>query len=112
MVVRMSPHRYRIVIEGELGPRYASAFDGMTLRAHNGETDITGPIIDQSHLQGLIARIASLGLTLHSLAPLEAEDAQPDAQPHPQPAGVNDHNPGTQPAGVNDHNPGTTPKGP
>ena len=90
----MPPPRYRIVVEGELGPRYASAFDGMTLRAHDGETDITGPIIDQSHLHGLIARIASLGLTLHSLNPLETENAQTDAQPHPQPAGINHHNPG------------------
>ena len=85
----MSPHRYRIVIEGELGPRYASAFDGMTLRADNGETEISGPIIDQSHLQGLLERIAGLGLTLHSLNPLETENAEAGAQPHPQPAGVN-----------------------
>ena len=67
----MSPHRYRIVIEGELGPRYASAFDGMTLRAHHGVTEITGPIIDPSHLQGLLERIA-----LHSLNPLETENAE------------------------------------
>jgi hypothetical protein len=40
----MSPHRYRI--EGELGPRCASAFDGKTLRAHHGVKEITGPIID------------------------------------------------------------------
>jgi hypothetical protein len=40
----MSPHRYRI--EGELGQRYASAFDGMTIRAHHGVKEITGPIID------------------------------------------------------------------
>ena len=72
----MSPPRYRLVVEGELGPRYASAFDGMTLRAHDGETEITGPIIDQSHLQGLIERIASLGLTLHSLG---VRDGQRDA---------------------------------
>ena len=91
----MSPLRYRLVVEGELGPRYASAFDGMTLRAHDGETDITGPIIDQSHLLGLIERIASLGLTLHSLNPLETENAGTDARPHPQPAGVNGHDPGT-----------------
>jgi hypothetical protein len=95
----MSPHRYRLVIEGELGPRYASAFDGMTLRAHDGETDITGPIIDQSHLHGLIERIAGLGLTLHSLTPLETENAEADRQPHPQPAGVNNHNPGTDSKG-------------
>ena len=53
-----------------------------------------GPIIDQSHLHELIARIASLGLTLHRLNPLETENAQTDAQPHPQPAGINHHNPG------------------
>ena len=76
----MSPHRYRIVIEGELGPRYASAFDGMTLRAHDGETEISGPIIDPSHLQGLLERIAGLGLTLHSLTPLETEKADVGAR--------------------------------
>ena len=61
------PPRYRLVVAGELGPRYASAFDEMRLHAHEGETDITGPIIDQSHLRGLLDRIASLGLTLRSL---------------------------------------------
>ena len=63
MVVRMSPHRYRIAIEGELGPRCASAFDGMTLRAHHGVKEITGPIIDPSHLQGPLERIAGTGTT-------------------------------------------------
>ena len=91
----MSPPCYRLVIEGELGPRYASAFDGETLRAHDGETDIVGPIVDPSHLQGLLERIAGLGLTLHSLTPLDTENAEADAQPHPQPAGVSDHDPGT-----------------
>jgi hypothetical protein len=82
------------VIKGELGPRYASAFDGMTVRAHNGATEITGPIIDQSHLQGLLGRIAGLGLTLESLNPLETENAGSAAQTHTQPAGVNDHDSG------------------
>ena len=72
----MSPRRYCIVIEGELGPRYASAFDGMTIHADNGETEIIGPIIDPSHLQGLLERIAGLGLTLHSVNPLEADNAR------------------------------------
>ena len=91
----MSPPRYRLVIKGELGPRYASAFDGMTLQAHGGQTEITGPIIDQSHPQGLLERIASLGLTLRSLNPLDTENATADAQAHTQPAGVTEHNPGT-----------------
>ena len=90
----MSPHRYRIVIEGELGPRYAAAFAGMTIRADNGETEIIGPIIDQSHLLGLLERIAGLGLKLYSVNPLDAENARTPAEPHTQPAGVSDHNPG------------------
>ena len=76
----MSSSCYRVVIEGELGPRYASAFDGMTVRAHNGKTEIIGPIIDSSHLHGLLERIASLGLRLHSLNPLETENTESGGQ--------------------------------
>ena len=67
----MSPTRYRLVVKGELGARYASAFEGMTISPHDGITEITGEIIDPSHLQGLMERIAGLGLTLHSLTPLK-----------------------------------------
>ncbi len=95
----MSTHRYRVVVEGELGPRYASAFDGMTLFAHDGRTDITGLIIDPSHLQGLFDRIAGLGLTVYSLTPLDAEDLQPDAPPPTPPAGIDRHHPGANSKG-------------
>ena len=91
----MSVHRYRVVVEGELGPRYASAFDGMTLRARDGETEITGPVVDPSALQGLLARIAGLGLTLRSLTPLDTGTVGADPRPRPQPAGVTDTDPGT-----------------
>jgi hypothetical protein len=87
----MSAHRYRLIIKGELGPRYASAFDGMTLSAHDGQTEITGPIIDPSHLHGLLERITGLGLTLHSLTPIETENAEADAQPHTLPTRVDTH---------------------
>jgi hypothetical protein len=62
----MSAPRYRPVIEGELGPRYASAFDRTMLHTHHGETEITGPITDDAHLQGLIQRIAGLELRVNS----------------------------------------------
>ncbi len=87
----MSAHRYRVVVEGELGPRYASAFDGMTVSAHDGRTEIMGPVVDSSHLHGLLDRIAGLGLTLHSLTPLDTEDAVADAPPPTQPAWAGDH---------------------
>jgi hypothetical protein len=78
----MSPRRYRRAVAGELGPRYGYAFDGMTARAHDGVTDITGLIIDPAHLKGLTERIASLGLTLHSLTPLETANTKANSQPH------------------------------
>ena len=77
----MWPHRYRVVVEGELGPRYASAFGAMTLSVQNGETAITGTVVDSSHLQGLLERIAGLGLTLCSVTRLEAERATTGAEP-------------------------------
>ncbi len=70
----MSAHRYCVIVEGELGTRYASAFEGMTISAHDGMTEMTGAIIDPPQLQGLLERIAGLGLTLHSVTPLDAEN--------------------------------------
>ena len=72
----MSPTHYRLVVKGELGARYASAFEEMTISAHDGITEITGEIIDPSHLQGLLERIAGLGLTLHSVTPLDTENSE------------------------------------
>jgi hypothetical protein len=95
----MAQPRYRLVVAGELGPRYASAFEGMTVSAGGGQTHITGPIIDQSHLQGLLERIAALGLTLRSVIPLETENAEPDARPHTQPAGVGETDAGANSKG-------------
>jgi hypothetical protein len=68
----MSAQRYRIVVDGELGARYASAFEGMAVSAHDGLTDISGSISDPSHLHGLLERIAGLGLCLRSVTPLDA----------------------------------------
>jgi hypothetical protein len=67
----MSAQHYRLVVKGELGTRYVSAFEGMTISAHDGITELTGLIIDPAHLQGLFERIAGLGLTLYSLNPLD-----------------------------------------
>jgi hypothetical protein len=55
---------YKIVVEGELTERFAGAFAGMTMEAESGQTIITGQIVDQSHLYGILNRISSLGLQL------------------------------------------------
>ena len=69
----MDRRYYRIIVEGEIGPRYAAAFEGMEICAAHGETEITGPIIDQSHLHGLLGRIADLGLTLRSVSQVKTD---------------------------------------
>jgi hypothetical protein len=76
----MSAQQYRLVVYGELGARYASAFEGVTILARGGMTELTGSITDQSHLEGLIERIADLGLRLHSVTPLDTEHAEAAAR--------------------------------
>ena len=60
---------YRIVVRGELSQRYLLVFEGMTLAAGDGQTAITGPVVDQAHLRGLLDRVGDLGLELVSINP-------------------------------------------
>ena len=61
------PISYQIIVRGELSRRYRTAFEGMTLVAGNGQTTITGPVLDQTHLHGLLDRVSGLGLELISV---------------------------------------------
>ena len=63
------PTIYRIVVRGELSHRYLPAFEGMTLAAGDGETAITGPVVGQAQLHGLVDRVGDLGLELISVNP-------------------------------------------
>jgi outer membrane PBP1 activator LpoA protein len=69
---------YRIVVRSELGDRYAVAFEGMQMDTKSGNTVLTGKIIDQPHLYGILDRINGLGLRLLSVQALP-EDAYPSA---------------------------------
>jgi hypothetical protein len=70
---------YRIVVRSELSNSYAVAFEGMEMETKNGDTILTGEIIDQPHLYGILDRINGLGLQLLSVQALP-EDAQPSAE--------------------------------
>ena len=48
-----SGKRYRIVLRGRLGERFAEAFDGMSLSSRHGETVLEGRLSDQSQLFGV-----------------------------------------------------------
>ena len=70
---------YRIVVRSELSDRYAVAFEGMKMETKDGETILTGEIIDQPHLFGILERINGLGLELLSVQAF-SEDAHPIAE--------------------------------
>jgi hypothetical protein len=63
----MTDRDYRLVVEGELGPISARAFDGMDVVPKCGNTVISGPVRDQSELHALLQRVGDLGLTLVSV---------------------------------------------
>jgi hypothetical protein len=70
----MQPTRYRIVVAGELSRRFAPAFDGMTVQCTGGRTAITGVVVDQSQLHGLLDRVGDLGLELVSVNAVRDEE--------------------------------------
>jgi hypothetical protein len=61
--------RYQLIVEGELSDQIV--FEGMTLAHEDGNTVLTGPVRDQSELQGHLRRVSALGLTLLAVAALD-----------------------------------------
>ena len=61
------PMVYQIRIKGHLGPQWADWFGGMTItREDNGDTLLTGPVVDQAALHGLLRKVRDLGMPLIS----------------------------------------------
>jgi hypothetical protein len=69
---------YRIVVRSELSDSYAVAFEGMEMETQDGNTILTGEVIDQPQLYGILDRINGLGLQLLSVQALP-EVASPGA---------------------------------
>jgi hypothetical protein len=59
---------YRIRVQRQVGPEWSEWFDGMTITAdeHN-ETTISGRVVDQAALYGILNKIRALGLPLLSV---------------------------------------------
>jgi hypothetical protein len=60
----MTAAAYRLVVRGELDDRFAYLFQGMKLESVCGTTVLSGDVVDQAMLYGLIERIEDLGLEL------------------------------------------------
>lgn len=59
------PAVYQIRIKGHLGPQWAAWFEGLTITLEErGDTLLTGPVVDQTALHGLLKKVRDLGLPL------------------------------------------------
>jgi hypothetical protein len=66
------PMVYQIRIEGHLDAQWTDWFSGMTITLEeNGDTLLTGPIVDQAALFGLLKKVRDLGIPIISLNRVE-----------------------------------------
>ncbi|MGN9789814.1 hypothetical protein ACWGH4_01015 [Streptomyces sp. NPDC054847] len=54
--------RYEIRVEGHISETLAKAFPELGYVVMSGQTVLFGPVVDDAHLYGLLARFQSLGL--------------------------------------------------
>jgi hypothetical protein len=70
------PGVYEIRLKGHLDAKWADWFDGLTItRADNGETLLTGPLVDQAALHGVLRKVRDLGLPLVSVNQIDPKQA-------------------------------------
>lgn len=71
------PELYQIRLKGHLADRWTHWFEGMTITLEDhGDTLLTGPVIDQAALFGLLRKVRDVGLPLlsvHCLNPGQAD---------------------------------------
>ena len=74
---------YQIRIKGHLDRKWADWFSGLSITAlANGETLLTGPVLDQAALHGLLRKVRDVGLPLVAVIRLEPEQVDgPDVKP-------------------------------
>ena|SRR3712207_4976928 len=77
------PGRYEIRLKGHLNARWAERFEGLSLsHASDGTTILSGPVVDQAALYGLLRTVRDLALPLLSvreLGPTQASGSDGDA---------------------------------
>ena len=70
------PARYRLVVQGRLGPEWSAWLGGLSLSWQEpDQTVLVGQVVDQAALHGLLNTIRDLGLPLLEVRRLSHEDA-------------------------------------
>ena len=76
-----TPTFYEIRIKGHIGDSWSSWFEGLTIRhEESGETVLTGPLVDEAALYGVLMKIRDLGLPLVELKRVSCTEEPPKQQ--------------------------------
>lgn len=66
------PRIYQIRLAGHLSHQWTDWFEGLTVTLEEGgDTLLTGPVVDQAALHGLLKKVRDLGMPLISLQRVE-----------------------------------------
>lgn len=66
------PMIYQIRLKGHLGHQWTDWFGGLIITLEDdGDTLLTGPVVDQAALHGLLKKVRDLGMPLVSVNPIE-----------------------------------------
>jgi hypothetical protein len=66
------PMVYQIKLKGHLDRQWEGWFEGLTFTlGEDGDTLLTGPVIDQAALHGLLKKVRDLGVPLLSINSVE-----------------------------------------
>jgi hypothetical protein len=69
------PVTYQIRIIGHLDSQWTEWFEGLTITLEeDGNTLLTGPVIDQAALHGLLKKVRDLGVPLVSVVPVQSNE--------------------------------------
>lgn len=64
---------YQIKLKGHLGRQWRDWFEGLTITLEeDGNTLLTGPVVDQAALHGLLKKVRDLGMPLLSVNSVES----------------------------------------
>ena len=85
MRIRLNPNNdsapaavYQIRLQGQLDSQWEDWFGGMTITLEaNGDTCLTGQVVDQAALHGLLKKVRDLGLPLISVNRIQSDATHP-----------------------------------
>jgi len=77
----LQPLVYQIRVKNHLDNQWTDWFDGMVITLEeDGMNVLTGPVVDQAALHGLLKKVRDLGLTLVSVCPVKPDQADQSSE--------------------------------